>query len=142
MALKKGKKAIGANVRKLKKEGYPAKQAQAIALKKAGVAKKQANPLTAAASYRATHWGVGGEGWFEGEALDISKGEELVTLGTLVEIVYKTEKGGDGGPTEYEHHFNQRNPPVLAYGSQSGKLVVISPKHGKSYFVSFRGIVG
>jgi biotin operon repressor len=37
--LKKGKASIGPNVKKLKQEGYPVKQAQAIALKTAGVPK-------------------------------------------------------------------------------------------------------
>jgi hypothetical protein len=35
MPLKRGKKAMGSNYKKLRKEGYPKKQAQAIMLSKA-----------------------------------------------------------------------------------------------------------
>jgi biotin operon repressor len=43
MPLKKGKgrSAISKNIRTLKREGYPAKQAQAIALSKAGKKKRR-----------------------------------------------------------------------------------------------------
>ncbi len=41
MPLKKGKKAIGDNIKKELKAGKPRKQAVAIALKEAGVVKKK-----------------------------------------------------------------------------------------------------
>jgi hypothetical protein len=41
MPLKKGKKAIGKNIKELEKAGYPKKQALAIALKTAKKSKKK-----------------------------------------------------------------------------------------------------
>jgi len=41
MPLKKGKKAVSANIRELIHSGYPQKQAVAIALKTAGKSKKK-----------------------------------------------------------------------------------------------------
>lgn len=148
MPLKKGKshKVIAANIKTEEAHGKPHKQAVAIALKKAGVAKspkkKRTNPkgdVGAQVSYAKTHWGDLGEGEFlEGEALDVCQEETLVTLGLLREIAYETEKAGDGGKAIYEHTFSKRNPPVLAYGQKSGKLVIIAG----GYVVSWRGIVG
>jgi hypothetical protein len=41
MPLKKGKKSMGSNIKKLKSEGYPQKQAVAIAMAKAKQTKKR-----------------------------------------------------------------------------------------------------
>jgi hypothetical protein len=59
----------------------------------------------------------------------------LVELGRLVSLVYLTEKGGDDGPTEYEHDFSSPLP-VLAF--HSGGLVIC----GGRYRVGVRGIHG
>jgi hypothetical protein len=145
--LKRGKsrKVIAENIKTLKEEGYSQKQSVAIAMRKAKVPRK--NPkasvyisdMKAEASYRATHWGLGGKRQLtEGQAVDISKGETLVLLGILREIVYETKKLGDDGPTEYEHKFSKRTPPILAFEPSSGKLVIVSG----GYYVSWRGIVG
>jgi len=61
---------------------------------------------------------------------------ELVELGRLVSVVYLTEKGGDDGPTEYEHAFNARRLPVLAFND--GGLFIL----GGAYRVGVRGIHG
>jgi hypothetical protein len=91
----------------------------------------------AQASYAKTHWGKTGNGRsLNLEAVDVCDAE-LVTLGTLREVVYETVKGGDGGPTEYEHAFSRRKPPLLVYCQRSQKLVIA----GGEYRVTWRGIV-
>ena len=105
--------------------------------------RKKNGATSAKLSYLKTHWGAAGNGEVvTGEAVDISDEDDtLVALGLLTEIVYTTIKGGDKAPTEYLHKFSKRNPPLLAYGQKSGKLVIVSPRKG-GYFVSVRGIVG
>jgi len=63
--------------------------------------------------------------------------EKLIGLGILLSVVYVTEKGGDRSPVEYEHTFDERNPPLLAYGSDDGKLYIV----GGGYKVKPHGIV-
>lgn len=88
------------------------------------------------ARYILTHWGE------RGPVRDRTLGApdplagELVELGQLVEIAYRTIKGGDGGRrTVYEHKF--RAPfPYLAFNSTG--LVIC----GGAYRVGMRGIIG
>ena len=87
-------------------------------------------------SYAATHWGRRGSKLLDLVACDC-KGE-LVGLGKLREIVYETVKGNDPAPTEYQHEFSRRSPPVLAYCVSCRRLVIA----GGTYKVTWRGIVG
>jgi hypothetical protein len=72
--------------------------------------------------------------WYDLECPDPRAGE-LVALGHLPEIAYLTTKGGDRGPTLYEHKFH-RPWPILAF---NGTGLVIC---GGGYRVGVRGIIG
>jgi hypothetical protein len=92
--------------------------------------------LNARARYRVTHWGKAGPHEFRDLGCADPGARPLVELGELVSVVYLTEKGGDSGPTEYEHAFAARRRPVLAF--HEGGLVIC----GGGYRVGVRGIHG
>lgn len=84
--------------------------------------------------YRLTHWGLGGKNAkVEGLSCADPTCGTFTKLGDLVEVTYRTEKGGDGGVAEYTHEF-LRPLPELVYSS--GGLVVA----GGGYTVTARGI--
>jgi len=89
----------------------------------------------AAVRYRLTHWGLGGKSArpVAMRAADPTCGVYTL-LGELRSVVYFTEKGGDGGPAEYEHEFSRPRPELLY---SDGGLVIA----GGGYHVSARGIV-
>jgi hypothetical protein len=91
--------------------------------------------LNAQGRYRLTHWGKAGPVVVRGLVCPDPRAEPLIELGRLVSLVYLTEKGGDSGPTEYEHAF-KAPLPVLAF--HSGGLVIC----GGRYRVGVRGIHG
>jgi hypothetical protein len=89
-------------------------------------------------SYTESHWGIKPTVSKDWNVHEPSDNDELIGLGTVVSIVYLTEKGGDGELVEYEHDFSPRNPPLLAYGDRDGKLYIVAG----SYKVTKHGIVG
>ncbi len=91
--------------------------------------------MNARTRYRITHWGKAG-GRDRVLLCANPLGAELVELGELVSLVYLTEKGGEGGPAEYEHEFSRGRRPVLAF--HKGGLVIC----GGGYRVGIRGIHG
>jgi hypothetical protein len=88
-------------------------------------------------SYRDAHWGRPVQ---EARTLAVSEpgdNEKLIGLGPLLSVVYVTQKGDDDEPVEYEHTFKESNPPLLAYGSDDGKLYIV----GGGYYMTKHGIV-
>jgi len=92
--------------------------------------------VNARTRYRVTHWGEAGPRAFRDLVCPDPGARPLVELGELVSVVYLTQKGGDNRPTEYEHAFNARRRPVLAW--HEGGLVIC----GGGYRVGVRGIHG
>lgn len=100
-------------------------------------------------SYRATHWGEGGD-FDEVDVLvpqvhnlcpDCRRRQQrpLVLLGTLDAVVYSTSKGFEGR-APYEHEF-QAKRPFLAYTPGAAGLFVVTA--GKPHYrITPRGIVG
>lgn len=86
--------------------------------------------------YRLTHWGKGGSASQRIATCPDPRRGGLVELGQLVSLVYLTEKGGDDGPTEYEHAFAARRRPVLAFSTE-GLFIC-----GGAYRVGVKGIHG
>lgn len=83
-----------------------------------------------------THWGKGGPVPYRDLLAPNPLAGGLVELGALVSVVYLTQKGGDDGPTEYEHEFSAKRLPVLAF-NETGLFIV-----GGGYRVGVRGIHG
>jgi len=99
-------------------------------------AQAQEGGLNARTRYRVTHWGKEGPRAFRDLSCADPSARPLVELGELVSLVYLTEKGGEGGPAEYEHEFSRSRRPVL--GFHEGGLVIC----GGGYRVGVRGIHG
>lgn len=88
----------------------------------------------AADEYERTHWGLRGRGQVsERRAADPSHGT-ATELGTLVSVVYETDKKGDGR-SEYEHAFEGRRPKLVY---NAGGLMIV----GGSYKIARGGIDG
>jgi hypothetical protein len=100
--------------------------------------RKRKRKKNGAPSYEESHWGLSPEVRTTFSVPEPSDNDKLIGLGTVVSIVYLTEKGGDGELVEYEHDFSARNPPLLAYGNRDGKLYIVAG----GYKVRARGIVG
>jgi hypothetical protein len=86
-------------------------------------------------SYQEAHWGITPQDIHTAKVNEPRDNSKLIGLGSVVSIVYCTEKGGDGEPIEYEHHFSKKEPPLLAYGDRDGKLYFVGgeyemTKHG------------
>jgi len=92
-----------------------------------------ANP---APSYEESHWGERGKGRASTMTIPDPSDGPLVELGEVIEIVYRTKKGGDVRRVEYEHAF-RKTLPRLVY-NRAGKLLLA----GGTYRVTERGIVG
>jgi hypothetical protein len=88
--------------------------------------------------YKGFHWGLDPRGVSD---VEISpEPRELVKLGTLEAITYRTRKGGrDGGLASWEHHFGEDGgrKPSLAVDPDSDRLHIV----GGDYAVEDRGIV-
>jgi hypothetical protein len=102
--------------------------------KRKSALKRRPNP---APTYRESHWGLDSEKTSVEAVPDPRDNQKLIGLGTLFEVVYITEKKWDG-VSEYEHKFDEKNPPLLAYGDRDGRLYIV----GGRYKVTRHGIVG
>jgi hypothetical protein len=92
-----------------------------------------------APSYTASHWGRRPEDSFSTDVPEPRDNNHLITLGWLHSVVYITRKGSDPPEgVEYEHKFSHRNPPLLCYGSDDGRLYLV----GGSYRMTRHGIIG
>ncbi len=109
-----------ANLRKLARGGGRQRKA-AIAIARAELAHegppRRRNPAMsdaqALAEYEKTHWGERGSGKVVRAGAPDPRHGTATKLGTLVEVVYRTRKGGDRGPTDYVHAFEGRKPELV-----------------------------
>jgi hypothetical protein len=88
-------------------------------------------------SYRAAHWGLPSTEAGNYDVNEPGDNRKLIGLGLVHSIVYVTRKKGDAGDTEYEHKFSSSDPPLLAYGSDDGRLYFL----GGKYRMTVHGIV-
>jgi len=93
------------------------------------------SPSAAKARYKRDHWGNPGAGVVRRMTAPNPNAGTLVELGELIEVVYRTKKGGDAQHVDYEHAFKKARP-ILAYNDTG--LVIVSG----DYSVTVRGIVG
>ena len=90
-----------------------------------------------ALSYRALHWGDAGRRPDTIERVALPQaGSSVVLLGELVEVVYRTSKGGEPS-ADWCHAFG-RPAPLLCVDPSSGLLLIA----GGGYRVGRAGIVG
>jgi len=86
--------------------------------------------------YERAHWGQKGNRKPSGQVVADPR-HPLTELGALVAVVYRTRKGNDRVLTDYEHGFNTKRLPILAYERRTTLLVIT----GGMYHVNERGII-
>lgn len=96
----------------------------------------EAQLKAAIATYTRVHWGERGNERVTRMSAPDPYFAPAAEMGELVQVVYRTTKGGEGGEVYYHHDFEGRLP-ILAFNSPRGLLIC-----GGSYRVSTRGIVG
>jgi hypothetical protein len=136
--------ARASNLRKLAR-GTPRQKRAAVAIAKCEVSEgrgppRRSNPgamsdEAALREYERTHWGERGGRRVSTAAAPNPRHGTATKLGKLVSVVYLTEKGGDDGPTEYEHEFEGKLPELVY--NDGGLLIA-----GGSYRIKEGGIDG
>jgi hypothetical protein len=95
--------------------------------------------------YMDRHWGLSARGIYTRRAPDPTLGTASA-MGELVAIVYRTQKAGDPGPTDYEHVFGPDEKATLRGSSKGLAVLAFNPSGllilGGDYKVDSRGIVG
>ena len=136
--------ARAANLRKLVR-GTPRQKRAAVAIAKCEVSEGRGPPRrnnpggmsdeAALREYERTHWGERGGKRVSTAVAPNPRHGTATKLGKLVSVVYLTEKGGDDGPTEYEHAFEGKLPELVY--NDGGLLIA-----GGSYRIKEGGIDG
>jgi hypothetical protein len=89
-------------------------------------------------SYEEAHWGRAPRDRHHTMVQEPRDNARLIGLGSLMSVVYVTEKGRDTEPVEYDHRFKESEMPLLAYGSHDGYLYIL----GGGYRIEKHGIIG
>jgi hypothetical protein len=127
--------------------GTPRQRRFAVAIAKAEQSRadgppRKRNPgmsdAEALREYTRTHWGEKGAQRVGTTRAANPLHGTATKLGKIVSVVYLTEKGGEGGPAEYEHEFGEGGTalPTLAYND--GGLIIA----GGGYRIKEGGIDG
>lgn len=88
-------------------------------------------------TYERFHWGQRGRRGSERALVAHWRaGDRLSLIGPMQGIVYRTEKGGDDEPVDYDHDFSRPLPKLYRHEA-SGRLVIA----GGRYRVEERGII-